>query len=166
MTTTQRARHWSRLGRRSCALSLASLGLALAVAAQEPHTAIGLIKTTTGEVSLVRQERTQAATPGTLLYQGDTLHTGEKHSSVAVTLIDETRFALGPRSRLVLHHFAWNPTTQAGGMQAHLDRGTMAVQSGLLGQRQAGTTGLAVTTPRATVRVTDAQVAIRVTGKE
>ena len=50
-------------------------------------------------------------------------------------------------------------------MQAQLDRGTMAVQSGRLGQRQSGNT-LDVTTPRATVRVTDAQVAIRVEGKE
>lgn len=150
---------------RSIALGLLCVLSAAPAWSQDPQTAIGLIKTTTGEVSLVRQERRQAATPGTLLYQGDSLHTGGAGSSVAVTLVDETRLALGPRSRLVLRRFAWNPTTQAGDMQAHLDQGTLAVQSGLLGQRQTGN-NLAVTTPRATVRVTDAQVAIRVTGKE
>lgn len=134
----------------------------LAALAQTP---VGQIKTTAGEVTLQRQQTPQPAMPGMALYEGDVLHTGEKTSSVAVTLIDDTRLALGPRSRLVLRRFVWNPTTQAGQMSAHLDRGTMAVQSGLLGQRQTGNR-LAVTTPRATVRVTDAQVAIRVSGKE
>lgn len=132
---------------------------------QTPQAAIGQVKSTTGDVTLVRQQRSQPATPGLVLHEGDALHTGDTGSSVGVILIDDTRLALGPRSRLELRRFRWNPTTQAGGMQAYLDAGTMAVQSGLLGQRQTGNT-LAVTTPRATVRVTDAEVALRVTGKE
>jgi hypothetical protein len=75
-------------------------------------------------------------------------------------MIDETRVALGSTSRLVLHQFDYNPTTQTGRMRAELPQGTMAVQSGKLGSSEQAT--LAVTTPRSTVHIRDAQTAIKV----
>jgi hypothetical protein len=146
----------------SVVVSLALL-LALPVWAQEP-AAIGLVKSTSGVVTLLRSQTSQPATPGMVLHEGDSLMTGDKASSVAVTLVDDTRLALGPRSRLVLRHFSWDATRQTGQMRAELPAGTLAVQSGLLGKRESGNS-LAVTTPKATVRVSDAQVGIRA-GKE
>ena len=64
----------------------------------------------------------------------------------------------------MLRHFSWDATRQTGQMRAELPAGTLAVQSGLLGKRESGNS-LAVTTPKATVRVSDAQVGIRA-GKE
>jgi hypothetical protein len=134
--------------------------LALPAWGQEAPRTIGLIKRTTGEVTVLRQQTSQTATPGMRLYEGDSLMTGDKASGVAVTLIDDTRLALGPRSRLLLRQFAWDATLQQGHAHAELPAGTLAVQSGLLGKQGSGNT-LAVTTPKATVKLTDAQVGIR-----
>jgi hypothetical protein len=103
-------------------------------------------------------------TPGLLLVVGDVLTTGAQESRVAVTFVDGTRLALGPRSRLVLRQFLWDARRQQGHAVAELPTGTLAVQSGGLGKRDTGNT-LAVTTPNATVRVQDAEVGIRA-GKE
>lgn len=146
----------------SLLLALLVLGLLLPrLASGEDIRAIGHIKTSIGLVTLARHQVTRTAAPGSLLYEGDSLQTGSETSSVSVTLIDGTSLALGPRTRLVLRHFSWNPTTQAGQMRANLDVGTLAVRSGVLGQPHSGNS-LAIVTPRATVRVTDAQVGLRV----
>ena len=137
------------------------LFLATVAHGQEP---VGLLKTAHGEVTLVRQGVRTPATPGLQLHVGDTLMTGTDSSTVAVVLVDDTRMALGPRSRLVLHQYQWNPTTQQGHARAGLDQGTLAVESGLLGRQGTGNT-LAVTTPKATVRVQEAQVGFTVKGK-
>lgn len=126
---------------------------------------IGHIKTSAGAVTLARQQRLQPAAPGVLLYEGDILQTGLDASTATLTLVDGTNLALGPRTRLVLRHFRWNPTTQAGQMRAELGAGTLKVRSGALGQPHSGNS-LAIVTPRATVRVTDAQVGLRVIEKE
>jgi FecR-like protein len=102
--------------------------------------------------------------PGLLLYVGDVLTTVGTDSRVAVTMVDQTRLALGPKSRLVLRQFLWDARSQQGHAVAELPTGTLAVQSGGLGKRDTGNT-LAVATPRTTVRVTDAEVGIRA-GKE
>ena len=132
--------------------------LATGAYGQEP---VGLLKSVHGEVMLVRQGVQTPAAAGTQLQEGDTLLTGADTSTVAVVLIDDTRMALGPRSRLVLHQYSWNPTTQQGHARAGLDQGTLAVESGLLGRQGTGNT-LAVTTPKATVRVQEAQVGFTV----
>lgn len=131
----------------------------------EDIRAIGHIKTSVGIVTLTRNQALRTAAPGWLLYEGDSLQTGLASSSASITLIDGTSLALGPRTRLVLRHFQWNPTTQAGALRANLDVGTLAISSGALGKPQSGNS-LAIVTPRATVRVTDAQVGLRVSGKD
>ena len=140
---------------------LGLLGLLLLVSVAWGQETVGLLKSTQGEVTLVRQDVRTPALPGLRLQVGDTLLTGTDTSTVAVVLIDDTRMALGPRSRLVLHQYRWNPTTQQGQARAELGQGTLAVESGLLGRQGSGNT-LAVTTPKATVRVQDAQVGFRV----
>ena len=127
------------------------------------QTPIGQVHATAGMVTCIRQQQVQVVTPGWVLQEGDTLATGAQDSRVAVTMVDGTRFALGARSRLVLRHYAYNPTTQTGAMAADLPQGTLAVQSGKLGAREDAP--LRVTTPQATVRVRDAQAAIQVSGK-
>lgn len=131
----------------------------------EDVRAIGHIKTSAGVVTLLRTKLLYTAAPGGLLYEGDSLETGLASSSATITLIDGTSLALGPRTRLVLRHFQWNPTTQAGQMRASLEVGTLAVSSGVLGKPHSGNS-LTIATPRATVRVADAQVGLRVIGKE
>ena len=125
--------------------------------------AVGQITAASG--ALCQRGVTQIpGSPGLLLYVGDVLSTVGADSRVAVTFVDGTRLALGPHSRLVLRQFLWDARSQQGHAVAELPTGTLAVQSGGLGKRDTGNT-LAVATPKATVRVTDAEVGIRA-GKE
>lgn len=125
--------------------------------------AVGQITVASG--ALLQRGATQIpATPGLLLVVGDVLSTVGADSRVAVTMVDQTRLALGPKSRLVLRQFLWDARSQQGHAVAELPTGTLAVQSGGLGKRDTGNT-LAVATPKATVRVQDAEVGIRV-GKD
>ena len=127
------------------------------------HPAVGQITVASGAM-LQRGALQTPATPGLLLSVGDVLTTVGTDSRVAVTFVDGTRLALGPHSRLVLRQFLWDARSQQGHAVAELPTGTLAVQSGGLGKRDTGNT-LAVATPKATVRVTDAEVGIRA-GKE
>jgi hypothetical protein len=139
------------------------LGLLVCAGVGWSQAPIGQVHSATGGVTCTRQQRVYPVTPGWALQEGDILMTDQGAGRVAVTMVDGTRFALGARSRLVLRRYVYNPMTQAGAMQADLPAGTLAVQSGKLGAR--GDATLAVTTPKATVHVQDAQVGIRA-GKE
>ena len=49
---------------------------------------------------------------------------------VGITFIDNSRFSLGPNSRIALEKFTFNPTTQEGEFLTKIERGTLAVISG------------------------------------
>ena len=136
------------------------LGLLISPGLPWAQVPIGQVHATAGTVTCTRQQQVHVVIPGWVLQEGDTLTTGAQDSRVAVAMVDGTRFALGARSRLVLRHYTYNTTTQAGAMQAELPRGTLAVQSGKLGAREDAP--LRVTTPQATVRVRDAKAAFNV----
>jgi hypothetical protein len=69
------------------------------------------------------------AKAGDLLEKADTLMTGAD-GRVGITFIDNSRFSLGPNSRIALEKFTFNPTTQEGEFLTKIDRGTLAVISG------------------------------------
>ena len=91
--------------------------------------AVGQI-TAASEAHLQRGVMQSPATPGLLLYVGDVLTTVGTESRVAVTMVDQTKLALGPKSRLVLRQFRWDVRSQQGHAVAELPTGTLAVQSG------------------------------------
>ena len=61
----------------------------------------------------------------------DTVKTGSD-GSVGITFHDNSLLSAGPNSELVLSEFAFDTTTQEGGMLISLWRGTLAVISGLI----------------------------------
>jgi hypothetical protein len=91
--------------------------------------AIGQIKTLAGDVTIVRHGTSTAAEAGSLLEKADTLVTGAG-GRVGITFIDNSRFSMGPNSRIALEQFTFNPTTQEGEFRTKLERGTLAVRSG------------------------------------
>jgi hypothetical protein len=90
---------------------------------------IGQIKTLTGDVQIIRQEVQRPASLGDLLEAADTVITGVD-SSVGITFIDDSRFSIGPQSRVELQQFRFNPTTQEGEFRTEVKRGTVAIISG------------------------------------
>ena len=90
---------------------------------------IGRIKTVVGTATVVRGKDLTPATPGYQLLVSDVLTTG-KDGRIGVTFIDNSRFAVGPNSRLALSQFEFDDTTHRGRFLTTLDRGSLAIISG------------------------------------
>jgi hypothetical protein len=90
---------------------------------------IGQIKKLTGEVRILRGGQELIPRAGDLLEDLDTVTTGPK-SSVGITLIDNSRFSLGPNSCIEFNEFRFNPTTHEGKFEATVKKGTLLILSG------------------------------------
>jgi len=107
------------------AAGLSTPSLAIAQAGGE----IGRIKTVTGTASVVRGKAATPAAPGLQLLVSDVLATGP-NGRIGVTFVDNSRFAVGPNSRIALSQFEFDDTTHKGKSLTTVDRGTLGVVSG------------------------------------
>jgi hypothetical protein len=60
---------------------------------------------------------------------GDWLVTG-KDGRISLTFVDNTRFAVGPNSRISVSRFEYDKTRQQGSFLTQVDRGSLAIVSG------------------------------------
>ena len=90
---------------------------------------MGRIKTVAGAARVVRGKATTPARPGHPLRVSDVLATGP-NGRIGVTFIDNSRFAVGPNSRVALSQFEFDDTTHKGKSLTTVDRGTLGVVSG------------------------------------
>ena len=90
---------------------------------------IGQIKTQTGQVTVERGGRAQAAAIGQHVYQSDVIVTAPG-GAVGITFADNSMMTLGPASRLALNQFRFDTTTHEGIFDSSLQKGTLAVKSG------------------------------------
>ena len=97
-------------------------------------TEIGQIKTLNGEVYLVQENSKTKAKLGDVLHQADVVETGN-NGSVGITFIDNSRFSVGPNTRIELSQFSFNPTTHDGEFITNMNRGTLTVISGDIAKR-------------------------------
>lgn len=109
------------------------LGTAVTVASAV-RVEIGQIKAVTGDVHIIRDNVQRPAKAGDLLEQSDMVVTGAE-SSVGITFIDNSRFSVGPNSRIALEQFRFDPTTHDGAFLTKMHRGTLAVISGQIAHR-------------------------------
>jgi len=121
---------------------------------------IGLIKTATGTVSLVRNNVQMPAKAGDVLEQADVLTTGPD-GSVGITFIDNSRFSAGPNSHITLQQFRFNPTTQEGAFHTEVQRGTLAIISGQIAKHSPE--AMKVKTPTTILGVRGTKFAVKVT---
>jgi len=84
------------------------------------------------------------ASIGQELLAGDWLVTG-KDGRMSLTFVDDTRFSVGPDSRIALKKFEYDPTTQKGSFIAKVERGSIAVVSGRI--THSGRSGTQIETP-------------------
>ena len=137
-----------RLAIRNSLLFLCSGTLLAAPASAE----IGRVKSTIGIATVERGADKLPATTGQQLMPGDWLETG-KDGRMSVTFADNTRFAVGPDSRIELTKFEYDPTTEQGAFVAKVERGSIAAVSGRItktrcgGQTEAPTCGMQIETP-------------------
>ena len=84
------------------------------------------------------------AAPGLQLNTGDRLVTG-KDGRMSLSFVDNTRFAVGPNSRISVSEFAYDRTRQQGKFVTQVDRGSLAVVSGKIAK--SGRDAMKVRTP-------------------
>lgn len=104
----------------------------LVVAALASHAAaaeIGRVKAALGAATVMRGKSALPAKPGLVLDVADVLITG-KDGRIGVTFIDNSRFAVGPNSRVSLTKFEFDDTTHKGSSLTTVDRGSLAIVSG------------------------------------
>jgi hypothetical protein len=118
---------------------------------------IGQIKTASGAVSVEREGQVSPLAIGDRVYQSDTIVTAD--GSVGITFVDNSMMSLGPRSRLALDDFAFNPTTQNGRFDASLKKGTLTVKSGQMVKQTPG--AMRIRTPAALLGVRGTEFAVR-----
>ena len=97
--------------------------------AQPAWAEIGRIKHSAGTGAVGRGKARLPLTPGLQLEPGDVMVTG-KDGEIGATFIDDTRFAVGPGSRVLVSDFAFDRATQVGRFMAHVMRGSLAVVPG------------------------------------
>lgn len=107
---------------------------------------IGRIKSTIAPATVERGADKIAASIGQELMPGDWLETG-KNGRMSLTFVDNTRFAVGPDSRIELSKFEYDPTSQKGSFIAKVERGSIAVVSGRI--TKGGRDGMQIQTPDA-----------------
>ena len=105
------------------------IGLAAVLAATPAFAEIARVKQSSGAAFVERNAQQLKPAPGLQLLAGDKLVTG-KDGRISVTFVDNTRFAVGPNSRVSVSEFQYDRTRQKGSMVTQVDRGSLAVVSG------------------------------------
>ena len=141
--------------------SVLVIGLAPAVAAQTEDPTIGLVKTLSGSATLTRNGVAEPIHTGTLLRARDRIETAAD-SSVGVTFRDNSRIALGPRSRVDLERFVLKPADKQYGFVLRLTRGTLEYISGIIGKL--APEAISIETPTSTIGVRGTRLLARVEG--
>lgn len=106
-----------------------ALGLVALVTASSAYAEIARIKQSSGVAVVQRGNQQLKPAPGLQLLAGDRLVTG-KDGRMSLTFIDNTRFAVGPNSRIAVSEFQYDRTRQKGSFVTQVDRGSLAVVSG------------------------------------
>ena len=112
----------------ACLMVCAALWL-LAVPAWAQEDRIGILKSTTGTVSINRDGERIDAEPGDPVFLSDNLMTKEA-STASIVLVDGTRLSMGPESDLWLDTFAYEPQNDLLGLAVRILRGTLLFVSG------------------------------------
>lgn len=106
-----------------------ALGMMIILAASPAFAEIARIKQSSGAALVERNSQQLKPAPGLQLLAGDRLVTG-KDGRMSLTFVDNTRFSVGPNSRISVSQFQYDRTRQKGSFVTQIDRGSLAVVSG------------------------------------
>jgi hypothetical protein len=126
------------------------LALSIGVMASSPQAVIARIKSASGIATIQRGAARIPAATGQELQAGDYLETG-KTGRISLTFIDNTRFAVGPNSRVAVSKFEYDRTRQQGAFITQVDRGSLAIVSGKIAK--SGRDAMKVRTPNSLLGV-------------
>jgi hypothetical protein len=115
----------------------------------------GAIKFVKGSVDVIHAPTARLPIAvGQRVFPGDRVITGED-GYVGLTLHDDTRLSLGPRSELLIKEFEFNLSTYVGKMAISLLKGTAMAVTGLIGKHSPERVNLATQTATVGIRGTE-----------
>lgn len=112
-----------------------SLLIAVALTAAPAAAEVARVKSSAGQAFVVRGTAQLPAKPGLPVEAKDQLVT-KKDGRLALTFIDNTRFALGPNSQVSVSKFLFDRKTQKGEFETQVNRGSLAIVSGQIAKSQ------------------------------
>ena len=133
--------------------------LGAALAAAPAGAEIARIKSASGKAVIERGQARIAARPGLALNPGDVLVTG-RGARMGLTFIDNSRFAVGPNSRVAVSEFSFDRRTQRGAFVTRVDRGSLGIVSGQIAK--SGRDAMKVRTPTSLLGVRGTRFVIEV----
>ena len=136
-------------------IGLAASGLAHA------DSAIGYVKTLTGDAWVKTEGKDVKAAPGTPVYMGSVLVTS-KNGSMGVTFKDSTRMSFGPDTQMKVDEYLYTPNQNEGKLKlsTSLSKGTLNYVSGLIAKLQPD--AVSVKTPGGTIGVRGTQFFVKI----
>ena len=142
----------------SIAAGVMALGLAIPAGA-ETATPAGRIKTVTGEAFIVHAGQTIPATIGHDVFESDRVRTGTD-GRIGLTLQDDTRVAIGPRSEVAVDAFSYAPAEGSLSLALKFVQGVAVYVSGKIAKLAPDAVRLE--TPAAIVGVRGTTVALNI----
>ena len=143
---------------RSVLGGVCALLIAIPAAAQQRSVA-GRVKTVTGEAVIIRAGTTMPAKVGHELFESDHVRTGSD-GRVGLTLQDDTRVSVGPKSEVSLETFRYEPAEGNLALALRFVQGAAVYVSGKIAKLAPDAVRLE--TPSAIVGVRGTTVAIQV----
>ena len=137
------------------------VGAIVCTAAAADLQATGIVKTSQGDVTVIRVGQMTPAPVGTPVFVGDRVHAGQG-SYVGITLRDDTLLTGGPESILLITDFQFNPATHDGNVLISLLKGTFSVVTGLIGKQSPKSVGFK--TPTMTLGIRGTEFIVEVSG--
>ena len=111
---------------------------------------IAVVKSVSGDVTVVRKEERLRVEPGTQLQQMDVIISGAD-STAGVTFVDGTLLSIGPSSHVDLQQYMFEPIEQQYDFSLYLKKGRAVYSSGRIGKL--APEKIKVNTPRATLGI-------------
>jgi hypothetical protein len=144
-----------------CAVAaLFVVGFAGPALAKTAAKKIGKAVTVTGVVTVIRGKDKTAMKSGDPVFEHDVFETAAK-AKLAITFTDRTAFAIGPKSRIAIDTYFFDPKKLKGSMLARIKRGTMMVRTGRLTKQNPGS--IRIKTPRTVLGVRGTTFIVSVT---
>ena len=144
--------------------SIAAVAIIFACAtfARADNPKIAQVKTSSGQVTIVRGGSNLPAKVGDFLYEKDVIQTGAD-GAVGITFTDNTAMSTGPNSEVSLDEYRFDSSNFNGAMLTDMRKGTLAMVSGDIARSTPG--AMKVKTPTAILGVRGTRFVVQVTGE-
>ncbi|MBN1471921.1 MAG: FecR domain-containing protein [Syntrophaceae bacterium] len=120
---------------------------------------VGKIKTSKGDVFVIRDGKPIPLSIGDRLFQNDTIRSGAA-SSVGIIFEDNSILSLGPDSEIVIDKYVFAPEKGIFSMITQMVRGTASYLSGIIGKQSPES--VKFQTPDATIGIRGTQFLVKV----